>query len=105
MLAETICCLFIAMAVSACALEASGMITALSGKSSHDGVTRALDYSSIIHEVNGRFETLPLAARGKWSASVSEVWTRKGMKVAEIAVVSENGENVRWKQWKIDGRE
>jgi hypothetical protein len=44
--------------------------------------------------------------RGKWSASVAEVGTRGGMKVAEIFVVSsEIGENARWRRWKIDGRE
>jgi hypothetical protein len=105
MLAETICCLFIALTVSACALEAAGAIAAIS-KKSHEKRTRALDYSSLVHEVNARFETLPLAERGEWNASVITVGTRRGMKVAEIfAVSSENGENARWRRWKIDGRE
>jgi hypothetical protein len=105
MLAETICCLFIAMTVSACALEASGAITAIS-KKSHDKRVRALDYSSLIHEANARFETTSGMGRGEWNASVIAVETRSGMKVAEIFVVSsENRENVRWKRWKIDGRE
>jgi hypothetical protein len=105
MLAETICCLFIALTVSACALETAGAIAAIS-KKSHDKRTRALDYSSLVHEVNARFETLPHMERGKWNASVSEVGTRRGMKVAEIFMVSsENRENARWRRWKIDGRE
>ena len=105
MLAETICCLFIALTVSACALETSGAITAIS-KKSHDKRTRALDYSSLIHEVNARFETSQGMGRGEWNASVIAVETRRGMKVAEISVVSSEGrENARWKLWKIDGRE
>ncbi|MDR1580743.1 MAG: hypothetical protein LBS35_10335 [Synergistaceae bacterium] len=105
MLAETICCLFIALTVSACAIEVSGAIAAIS-KKSHDKRTRALDYSSLVHEMNARFETSPLMERGEWNASVTAVETRGGMKVADIFVVSsENGENVRWKRWEIDGRE
>ena len=105
MLAETICCLFIAMTVSACVLEASGAITAIS-KKSRDKRARALDYSSLIHEMNARFETSPLMERGEWNASVIAAKTRKGMKTAEILVVSSEGsESVRWKLWKIDGRE
>jgi hypothetical protein len=105
MLAETICCLFIALTVSACALEASGAIAAISEKS-RDKRARALDYSSLIHEVNARFDTSPRVERGEWNASVAEVETRGGMKVAEIFIVSsENGESARWKRWKIDGRE
>ena len=105
MLAETVCCLFIAVTVSACALEASGMITAIS-KKSRDKRTRVLDYSSLIREVNARFDTSPDMKRGEWNASVIAVKTRKGMKVAEISVfTSEDRENARWKQWKIDGRE
>jgi hypothetical protein len=105
MLAETICCLFIALAVSACALEASGAIAAIS-KKSRDKRARALDYCSLIHEVNARAETAADMGRGEWNASVLSVGTRGGMKVAEIFVVSsENGENAKWKRWKIDGRE
>jgi hypothetical protein len=105
MLAETICCLFIALTVSACALEAGGAIAAIF-KKSRDKRTSVLDYSSLVHEVNARFEASPHIGRGEWNASVTEVRTRKGMKVAEISVVSsENRESARWKRWKIDGRE
>ncbi|MDR0764653.1 MAG: hypothetical protein LBE65_03570 [Synergistaceae bacterium] len=103
MLAETICCLFIALTVSACALEVSGAVTAIS-KKSRDKRARALDYSSVIHEMNARFETSPDMGRGEWNASAAAAETRGGMKVAEIFVISsENGENARWKRWKIDG--
>jgi hypothetical protein len=105
MLAETICCLFIALTVSACVLEAAGAIAAIS-KKSHEKRTRELDYSSLVHEVNARFETSPRMGRGEWNASATAVGTRRGMKVAEIFVVSsENRENARWRLWKIDGRE
>ncbi|MDR0651977.1 MAG: hypothetical protein LBG12_01590 [Synergistaceae bacterium] len=105
MLAETICCLCIAVTVSACVLELSGAVTAIS-KKSHDKRTRALDYSSLIHEANARCETSQDMGHGEWNASVIGVETRGGVKVAEIfAASSENGENARWKRWKIDGRE
>jgi hypothetical protein len=105
MLAEMICCLFIALTVSACILEAVGAVAAIS-KKSRDKRVRSLDYASLVHEMSARFETLPLTGRGEWNAAVIAAETRGGMKVAEILVVSsENRENARWKQWKIDGRE
>jgi hypothetical protein len=105
MLAETICCTLIALTVSACALEAGGAIAAISEKSRSKRMY-ALDYSSIIHEANARFESSPCIDRGEWNASVIAMGVRRGMKVAEIlAVSSEGGENARWKRWKIDGRE
>ena len=105
MLAETICCLFIALTVSACALEASGAISAISERSRVKRM-RALDYCSLIHEMNACFEPSRRVKRGEWNASVLSVTTRRGMKVAEIVVESsEGGENERWKRWKIDGRE
>jgi hypothetical protein len=105
MLAEMVCCLFIAMTVSACVLETAGAIAAIS-KKSREKRTRALDYSSLVHEVNARFETLPLAERGEWRATAAAAGTRGGMKVAEIVVVSSEGrENARWRRWKIDGAE
>jgi hypothetical protein len=105
MLAETICCLSVALTVSACVLDASGAISAISAKS-RDKRMRALDYFSLVHEANARFETSPHMKRGEWSASAVDVGTRKGMKVAEIFVVSsEGGGNARWKRWEIEGRE
>jgi hypothetical protein len=105
MLAETICCLAIALTVSACVLDTSAMLTAIS-KKSHSKRKSALDMFSIMHETGARFETCQAGERGNWRAAVTGLRRHKGMTAAEIFVISsEDGENARWKQWKIDGRE
>jgi hypothetical protein len=107
-LAEILCSVIIVSTVAACVTESTSMMVRVSRWIQHRRV-QSVAFWSLANEI-AHSGTSGDFSRGAWTAKVVDFTHETGMGFSDVSLVAENpvipgGGDIRWKSWKIAGRD